>query len=130
MFRPRLVPGRVIAREHRAQHAPRIPREGVVFREPPDKAGGPVFRAQRRVTQPQSLSGQQRIIPQFEVAGIGPKRPLFYGVFSVPLRETHRSFLGYPSSVGGQRAARRAVRLQNAAASLSHCIGRQIVCCS
>jgi len=38
--------GRVIAREHRAQHAPRIPREGVVFREPPDVAGGPVLNAQ------------------------------------------------------------------------------------
>ena len=37
--------GRVIAREHRAPHAPRIPREGVVFREPPDEAGGPVFSA-------------------------------------------------------------------------------------
>jgi hypothetical protein len=37
--------GRVIAREHRARHAPRIPREGVVFREPPDMAGGPVFSA-------------------------------------------------------------------------------------
>jgi hypothetical protein len=47
--------GRVIAREHRAQHAPRISREGVVFREPPDMAGGPVFSAQRRVAQPQSL---------------------------------------------------------------------------
>lgn len=33
--------GRVIAREHRAQHAPRIPREGIVFREPPDKGGRP-----------------------------------------------------------------------------------------
>jgi hypothetical protein len=47
--------GRVIAREHRAQHAPRIPREGVVFREPPDEAGGPVFSALRRIAQPQSL---------------------------------------------------------------------------
>ena len=35
--------GRVIAREHRAQHAPRISREGIIFREPPDMAGGPVF---------------------------------------------------------------------------------------
>ena len=40
--------GRVIAREHRAQHAPRISREGILFREPPDMAGGPVFSAQRR----------------------------------------------------------------------------------
>jgi hypothetical protein len=47
--------GRVIAREHRARHVPRIPREGVVFREPPDMADGPVFSAQRRVAQPQSL---------------------------------------------------------------------------
>lgn len=38
----------MITREHEAQHAPRIPREGVVFREPPDMAGGPVFSAQRR----------------------------------------------------------------------------------
>src|SRR5437764_732610 len=47
--------GRVIAREHRAQHAPRIPREGVVFREPPDEAGGPVFNAHKRIARPQSL---------------------------------------------------------------------------
>jgi hypothetical protein len=40
--------GRLIAREHRAQHAPRISREGILFREPPDMAGGPVFSAQRR----------------------------------------------------------------------------------
>ena len=57
--------GRVIAREHRAQHAPRISREGVVFREPPDMAGGPVFSAQRRVAQPQSLgSATGKIIPR------------------------------------------------------------------
>src|SRR5205807_1921536 len=40
-FAARPGAGRVIAREHRAQHAPRIPREGVLFREPPDMAGGP-----------------------------------------------------------------------------------------
>ena len=37
--------GRVIAREHEERHAPRISREGVVFREPPDKAGTRVQRA-------------------------------------------------------------------------------------
>ena len=47
--------GRMIAREHRAQHASRIPREGVLFREPPDEAGGPGFNAHRRIAQPQSL---------------------------------------------------------------------------
>ena len=55
--------GRVIAREHRAQHAPRIPREGVVFREPPDMAGGPVFSAQRRVARPQSLGWRRSDYP-------------------------------------------------------------------
>jgi hypothetical protein len=56
-FRPRppAGAGRVIAREHRAQHASRIPREGVLFREPPDMAGGPVFSAQSASLKPQSL---------------------------------------------------------------------------
>lgn len=58
LFRPAGA-GRVIAREHRAQHASRISREGLVFREPPDMAGGPVFSAQRRTAQPQSLGWQQ-----------------------------------------------------------------------
>jgi hypothetical protein len=53
------------SREHRAQHAPRISREGVLFREPPDMAGGPVFSAQRRVAVPQSLgSATGKTIPR------------------------------------------------------------------
>lgn len=51
--------GRVIAREHGAQHAPRIPREGVVFREPPDMAGRPVISAQRRVTSRNHSAGNE-----------------------------------------------------------------------
>jgi hypothetical protein len=54
--------GRVIAREHRARHAPRIPREGVVFREPPDMAGGPVFSAQRRSLAAITRLGDAQII--------------------------------------------------------------------
>lgn len=73
--------GRVIAREHRAPHASRIPREGIVFREPPDMAGGPVFQRARRVIQPQSL-GEQRadyftVLERQE----GPKRPLIFRRF-------------------------------------------------
>jgi hypothetical protein len=59
----------VIAREHRAQHAPRISREGVVFREPPDMAGGPVFSAQRRIAQPQSLGWRRDEYPSNGTAG-------------------------------------------------------------
>jgi C4-dicarboxylate-specific signal transduction histidine kinase len=50
--------GRVIAREHRAQHAPRIPRGGILFREPPDMAGGPVFNAHRRIAQLRDIQAE------------------------------------------------------------------------
>ena len=51
----------MIAREHRAQHAPRIPREGVVFREPPDMAGGPVFIAQKRIADRNHSAGNSSV---------------------------------------------------------------------
>jgi hypothetical protein len=73
----------VIAREHRAQRAPRIPREGVVFREPPDMAGGPVLRAQkaRRLGRNHSAS-DDAIMSQNEKGGNGLGSLGFLGFFS------------------------------------------------
>lgn len=53
--------GRVIAREHRAQHAPRISREGIVFREPPDEGGRPCVGAHRRVASRNHSAGNRSL---------------------------------------------------------------------
>jgi len=71
-FRPAGA-GRVIAREHRAQHAPRFPREGVVWRGPPDMAGCPVFSALLGASsQPQSLSEAMADYRMFREGGEDP----------------------------------------------------------
>ena len=60
--------GRVIAREHGAQHAPRIPREGVLFREPPDMAGGPC--SARKGALPAAITQQATIEYRTVLGGI------------------------------------------------------------
>jgi hypothetical protein len=61
--------GRVIAREHGAQHASRISREGIVFREPPDMAGGPVFSAQGASLSRNHSAGDKELF--HEMVGMG-----------------------------------------------------------